>query len=335
MRVIAYVNKDSGPSYHRLIVPLMLMEGVQVFITNDLREEHFEKGCSIFIYNRVLPLSAHPIVERLQKLYGFKIVVDVDDWWILDPHHVLYQTYLDQDFATKQIHHLTAADAVFCTHERLAAEIKPHNPNVYILPNAIPHQGQYDLIREPYYLTRLFWQGSDTHKADIEILASVAHKLAPISPKIKMIMSGYVPDHEQWDAMARTYTAGLKHQYKLIPFAPVTNYYNAYAHADICLVPLVNSPFNRMKSNLKVLEAANLGLPCVVSQVHPYLDMPVLYAKHPNCWVKHIKRLVASRKACREAGAELKEWCDVHYDFHKINKHRKQVLEYISSKQTV
>jgi glycosyltransferase involved in cell wall biosynthesis len=330
MRIIAYANKNSGVSYHRLIVPLLLMENTDVFITNDLRTEHFEKGCSVFLYNRTLPADAMATVRDLQKQYGFKIVVDIDDWWHLDPHHILYEEYQRVDYAKQQIEHIKNADAVFCTHERLEREIHQHNTNVHILPNAIPHQGQYDIEREPYYLTRLFWQGSDTHKADIEILASAVHKLAPISPKIKMVMSGYVPDHEQWDHMARTYTAGLKHQYKLIPFAPVTSYYAAYAHADICLIPLVNSPFNACKSPLKVLEAANLGLPCIVSQVNPYLNMPVLYARHPTCWVKHIKKLVGSRKAQKEAGAELKEWCDVHYNFHKINKHRKQVLEYIS-----
>jgi glycosyltransferase involved in cell wall biosynthesis len=325
MRVIAYVNKDSGPSYHRLVVPLMLMEGVRVFITNSLLVEHFEKGCDVFMYNRVLP--------ELQKQYGFKIIVDVDDWWILDPHHVLYQHYLTDRFAEKQIHHLSAADAVFTTHNRLAAEIAPYNANVHILPNAIPHKGQYDIERTPYYLTRLFWQGSDTHREDIAILRTAIDRLAPISPKIKMIMSGYAEENEPWQQMVMDYTAGLKHQYKLIPYAKVSQYYNAYAEADICLVPLVNSPFNRMKSNLKVLEAANLGLPVIASATHPYLDMPLLYARYPNEWVKHIKRLVGSRKACRNAGAELKEWCDVHYSFEKINKHRKQVLEYVSKKE--
>lgn len=310
------------------------MPDTDVFVTNDLQEHHFDKGCDVFMYNRVLPDSAVPVIARLKQQYGFRVVVDIDDHWHLDTHHILFDLYQTEGFASKQIRHLIDADAVLCTHDRLATMIAGFNHNVHIIPNAIPHQGQYDIEREPYYLTRLFWQGSDTHKADIEILASAVHKLAPISPKIKMVMSGYVPDHEQWDHMARTYTAGLKHQYKLIPFAPVTNYYAAYAQADICLIPLVNSPFNRMKSNLKVLEAANLGLPCIVSQVHPYMDMPVLYARYPNDWIKHIKRLVGSRKAQREAGSELKEWCEEHYSFAKINKHRKEVLEFIS-KQTV
>lgn len=332
MRVIAYVNKDSGVSFHRIIMPLMLMENTDVYITNDLQVEHFEKGCDIFLYNRVLPDHAMAQVKELQRKYDFRIAVDIDDYWELDQHHVLYEVYQQDDFATKQIQHLREADVVLTTHARLAEKVQPFNANVHILPNAIPHQGQYDIEREPYYLTRLFWQGSDTHRHDIGILAIPINSIAPLAAKIKMVMSGYAADHPEWDAMVRTYTGNLRHQYKLIPFEPVTSYYKAYAHADICLVPLVNSPFNRMKSNLKVLEAANLGLPVIASQVHPYLDMPLLYCKHSGDWVKHIERLVKSRKRQKEAGQELKEFCDIHFNFNKINKERKQVLEYTAKK---
>jgi glycosyltransferase involved in cell wall biosynthesis len=148
-------------------------------------------------------------------------------------------------------------------------------------------------------------------------------------------MAGYVEDHEDWHYMARDYTANLKHQYKLIPAAPITEYYSAYKHADICLVPLVNSRFNRHKSNLKILEAANLGLPVVVSAVNPYLNLPVLYCKHSGDWIKHITRLVSSRKRQRDAGQELAEYCNEHYNFNNINNMRREILEYEGKKVRV
>lgn len=333
MRIIAYTTKNSGPGYHRIVMPLLTMPDVDVYITNNLLEEHFEKGCDVFMYSRVLPESAQPIIARLKTKYGFKVVVDIDDHWHLDTHHILYELYQHEGFAAQQIRHIIDADAVLTTHERLADEVRIYNRNVHILPNAIPHQGQYDIEREPYYLTRLFWQGSVTHRADLQLLAKPIVELRTISPKIKFILAGHQDHEPDWHEMAAVYTGNFRHQYKIIQGLPVTNYYSAYANADICLVPLVASSFNSMKSNLKVLEAANLGLPCVVSDVHPYKDMPVLYARWPNDWVKHIKRLVGSRKAQKQEGARLQEWVQEHYNFHKINQHRKQVLEYISSKQ--
>lgn len=335
MRIIAFVNANSGPSYHRLIMPLMLMPDVDVFVTNNLLVEHFEKGCDIFMYNRILPDHALPQIKELQQKYDFKICVDIDDYWELDEHHVLYQLYQEINFPAKQIDQIKDADVVLVTHDRLAEEVAVYNKNVHVCPNAIPRKGQFDIEREPYYLTRLFWQGSDTHREDVALLRTPIDRLAPIADKIKMVMAGYAENHEHWYHMVHDYTASLKHQYKLIPYAPINEYYAAYAHADICLVPLLNSKFNRHKSNLKILEAANLGLPVIVSEVHPYLDMPVLYCKNSGDWIKHINRLVASKKRQKEAGQQLAEYCQEHYNFNKINNMRKQIFEYEGKKVRV
>ena len=223
---------------------------------------------------------------------------------------------------------LRAADIVLTTHSRLADEIRPINRNVHVCPNAIPKFGQFNIEQEPSKFTRLFYQGSVTHAEDVALLRWPIGALRTIAGKIKMVIAGYAEGEPEWDKMVHDYTCGFKHQYKIIPGVKVSEYYSHYQHADICLIPLLNSPFNRMKSNLKVLEAANLGLPCIVSHVHPYMDLPVLYAKNSGDWVNHIQRLVKSRKRQKEAGQELKEYCDIHFNFQKINAERKQILEY-------
>lgn len=332
MKILGYVNKNSGPGFHRIMMPLLMMRDVDVFVTNDLPFKYLEQGVDIFMYNRTMPPEAMPEIFALQKKHGFKICVDVDDYWHLDEHHILYKHYEDIGFASQQIAHLDTADIVLTTHSRLAAEIYQYNANVHVVPNAIPKQGQFDIERQPHHLTRLFWQGSATHEQDIAILQqAIGGGLRFIASKIKMVMAGYeleTDNEDIWYRMGGLYTAGFKHQYKIIPGVAITEYYANYAHADICLVPLVKSRFNSFKSNLKVLEAANLGLPVIASQVDPYLDMPVLYCKSGNDWVKHITRLVESKKRRKEAGQELAEFCAKHFDFHKINNMRKQIFEY-------
>jgi glycosyltransferase involved in cell wall biosynthesis len=337
MKILAFVNKDSAPAYHRIVMPLMMMTGADVFVTNDLRAEHFEeRQPDIFMYNRVLPDHAMDEIRRLQKKIGFRICVDIDDYWELDPHHVLYQEYQDAGFAERQVRHLREADVILTTHERLADAIRSVTTSgVHVCPNAIPRQGQFDIETEPYDKVRLFWQGSVTHRADIELLRTPLESLGPMAKRLKMIMGGYQTNEAEWDAMARTFTAQLKHQYKLIPGTPVTSYYANYAQADICLVPLVNSPFNRMKSNLKILEAANMGLPVIASGVHPYLGMPVSFCKSSRDWIGHIKRLVQWPKRRAEEGQRLAEFCREHYDFHKINNERRQILEHVATKAGV
>jgi glycosyltransferase involved in cell wall biosynthesis len=323
MKVLIHGHKNSGVSLHRLINPMRYMPDVEIVKTFDDKPD-------IFFYNRILPEEIRDKIADLKALHGFKTIVDIDDYWELDNFHILYDEYQRDNFAQKQIRHIREADAVLCTHERLAMEIMPYNGNVHVLPNAIPKADQFIVERVPHHLIRLYWQGSPTHRADIGILAHPAHLMSGLSTKIQMVMAGYNEGDAVWHQMVMDYTAGLKHQYKIIPAGPAESYYKSYSEADICLVPLVRSRFNSGKSNLKVLEAANLALPVIASEVHPYLDMPVLYANRASDWVKHIKKLVRSRGARRDAGLELKEFADAYFNFNKINDARRQIFEYVN-----
>ncbi len=332
MKILAFAQYNSGVSLHRIINPLMLMKGAQVFITNQFKEEDFP-DVDIVLYNRNLPMQVMNEINRLRETFGFKLCLDMDDHWELDSHHILYDKETEAESIKSQIWHLENADIVTCTHDRLALAIAEYNKNVHILPNAIPKADQFDIERIASPFTRLFWQGSITHAEDIELLAGPIQAIAPIASKVKMIMAGYSESadkaaNEAWHRITHAYTAGYKHQYKIIPALHSTQYYTAYMQADVCLIPLVNSPFNKMKSNLKVLEAANLGLPVICSQVHPYMDLPVCYARSSSDWVSNIKRFVASKKRQKEAGAELKAFIDQHYNFEKINRERKQIFEF-------
>jgi len=332
VRIVAFIAAHSGPTYHRITVPLYTMPDVDVCLTNDpLGENGFDKGVDIFIWNRWLPDALFDQLPALKEKYGFRTVCDIDDYWELDPHHILFQEYDDAGHTQRQVKNIRAADTVFVTHGRLADAAKGINPNVEILPNAIARTGQFDVETIPSNLVRVFWQGSVTHENDVGVLCRPIAGLRTIAGKIKMIMAGFVEEEPAWQRMAKMYTSGFHHQYKIIPGAGVLQYYAPYQEADICLVPLVKSRFNSYKSNLKVLEAANMGLPAIASQVDPYLNMPLLYCKSGSDWIKHVTRLVKSKKRRREAGQELAEFCNEHYNFSRINDKRKQIFEYAVS----
>lgn len=345
MRILASINKNNSSAYHRIITPLALMGVDDIHITNNILKCNFA-NYDIFMYSRVSVLDYIDQIKEFSREMGFKICLDIDDFWEVDPHHIAYAGNKEGDYVKEQVKHIMAADVILTTHSRLAAEIKPFNKNVYVLPNAIPRCEQFCIETIPHHLTRLFWQGSVTHEEDIKLLQRPIECLNKIAGKIKMVMAGVELDPEEevidgkimhlthsdvWYNMGLDYTANTKHQYKLIAGLPITDYYKAYAHADICLIPLLNTKFNSMKSNLKVLEAANLSLPVICSPVHPYLGLPVIYAAGTKGWVSNITRLVESKDYQKEAGAELKEFCDIHFDFHKINRERRQILEHTAN----
>jgi glycosyltransferase involved in cell wall biosynthesis len=331
MRILAHILANNGVSFHRMRVPLSYLPEAEVVMSQAITEEQLA-NCDIFLYNRTIPDQGWVRILDLKKKHGFRIGVDIDDYWILDKAHLLHEEYLAQDFERIQIENLSRADFVTTTHARLAAKIFPYNPNVYVLPNAIPKVGQFivEKTHDPY--CRFFWQGSIMHQADIEILIHPLDMMSKQARKMRMVIAGYHEEDATWDAMARAYTANLKHQYKIIPSAPVQEYYAAYAHADVCLVPLVRSTFNGMKSNLKVLEAANLGLPVIASKVDPYMELPVNYCSKASDWVGHMRRLLMFPNRREDEGQRLKEFCDREFNFNYINDERRQVYEYQLSK---
>ncbi len=323
MKIIGLINKNSGPGFHRIMVPLAYMADTDAYITNALTDTDLvERKPDAIYYNRTV---GENVVKQARSL-GIKIVVDVDDYWLLDPHHIAYQDYLDTGFEKLQCKHLWFADAVTTTHERLAEKIYYYNKNVTVVPNAIPKNSEwFRVVKTESEFTRIFWQGSITHERDIELLRGPVRRLN--RGQYFMVMAGYT-ESPVWDRMVSAYTNGLKLKGSILPGASPMEYYSNYQYADICMAPLLETPFNSFKSNLKILEAAHSGLPVIASHVHPYIDssMPVQYVKSQQDWRKHIADLT-DKSNREEAGRTLQEHCDRHYNFETINQKRREVFK--------
>src|SRR5687767_1219506 len=140
MKVFGLISRNSGPGFHRIMMPLLLMPDTDAYITNAIEEKDFEeKKPDVVYYNRIISDD----VLKMQSKYHFRVVVDVDDWWELDPHHILFRYSRENNMPAHQIKHLRIADVVTCTHERLAEKVYEFNKNVVVAPNAIPREHEY------------------------------------------------------------------------------------------------------------------------------------------------------------------------------------------------
>jgi hypothetical protein len=257
-----------------------------------------------------------------RKKYGFKFVVDNDDYWHLEPSHILYQDYILKKIPEQIINWIQIADLCTCTHERLAEEIYKHNTNIEILPNAIPYgEEQFILDKKPSNLVRLFWSGSGTHGRDLEILRNPMKR---INFPVRTIIAGYNEGEKHiWDNMICAFTNGLKLKPTIYNYNQVTEYMAAYCDSDISLIPLVDSKFNSMKSNLKVLETASKKNPAIVSNVHPYKGFyPACHVNSQKDWYYWIKLLTHDQAARKQYGNDLYEYCNKNFNLHEVNKQR-------------
>jgi hypothetical protein len=321
MRILAVTSKFSGVGYHRIMMPLVNMQKDYCMITDTINELVFDNNYDIVIFNRFLTSTDAKLLVKMKLKYDFKLIVDNDDYWILPPSHVLYERYKESNISEVITEYMRVADLCTCTHERLADEIYKYNTNVEILPNALPYgkeQFQDDKIDSD--MVRLFWSGSGTHAPDMDILRNPIKK---INFPIKTVIAGYnLGEKHIWDRMIGVFTNGLKLNPTIYDYAGVTKYMGAYADSDISVIPLVDNKFNAMKSNLKVLETASKRNPAIVSNVHPYKDMPVCYVNNQKDWYYWIKLLTFDDAARIEYGQKLFEYCDRVYNFDAINNKR-------------
>ena len=323
MRILGITSAQSGVGYHRIIMPVAHMQKDYAMLTDTLTDETVDGNYDIFLMNRFFSGVSIDQVLEWRKKHGFKLVVDNDDFWTLDATHVLYERYKHGDITLKILEYIQEADLCTVTHERLADEVYKYNKNVEILPNALPYGEEQFLDNKiESDLVRLFWAGSGTHEHDIKILKNPLRKISQLSG-IKSVIAGY-NDAEQhvWNKMCMWFSNNYKIPTQIYRFTETFKYMAAYADSDISLIPLVESKFNSMKSNLKVLETAAKKNPAIVSNVHPYKDLPVLYVNKQTDWFKHTRDLVHDDQMRIELGLKLYEYCLENYSLKHINNKR-------------
>jgi hypothetical protein len=175
------------------------------------------------------------------------------------------------------------------------------------------------------HLTRInSHTGSITHYPDIQQLKNPMLELAKSKSFVdscRMLLCGWNEFNKwHWERMGNIFTANEKLEYKILESLPVDLYMNFYAEADMLVTPLLDNKFNRMKSNLKALEAGAKRIPILTYDRDPYADIPTIF-KVEN-WERDIKRMAFSKQMRDDYGQANGEYVREHYDIFKINELR-------------
>lgn len=128
---------------------------------------------------------------------------------------------------------------------------------------------------------------------------------------------------------------------------PITTYATNYNYFDISLAPLVDSNFNRNKSQLKLIESGIFKKALIASEVHPYsddlincIDKNGVYIEKGNAllvsprknhkqWDGHMKRLINNPNLITDLGEKLHEMVMEKYILDVVNKNRSEFLKSI------
>ena len=135
-----------------------------------------------------------------------------------------------------------------------------------------------------------------------------------------------------------SYPNELNEAYVRVWTQPVTSYAKNYSKFDISLAPIKNHMFNRMKSQLKVIEAGFYKKAIIASNVGPYtIDLKhclnhgnfvdgnallVNENRNHSDWSKYIEKLLINPNMVKDMGERLYETVKDKYDLNNVTKDR-------------
>lgn len=282
----------------RLISPLIsLSERIDACWAGHARNSRYEydpsllKAADLIIVQREFPThGTRALLESILRS-GKPVVYEMDDLLIDLPHANPNRERMDSN-REEMIALLRRADALTVSTEELAACLREHNPNVYVLPNRIdPGIWKRSVRNRTEGPVVIGYAGTATHREDLEMIEEA---LAKISGR-------------HGDTVAFRFLGYATDRISALPgfrFLPFRRSYREYAAAlresgiDIAVAPLVDSRFNRCKSNIKWLEYSACGIPGVFSDLPPYHrdirngENGFLAGPDPAEWVRAIEALL-------------------------------------------
>jgi glycosyltransferase involved in cell wall biosynthesis len=124
---------------------------------------------------------------------------------------------------------------------------------------------------------------------------------------------------------------------------PVTTYAKNYSKFDVSLAPIKDHMFNRMKSQLKVIEAGFYKKALIASNIGPYtIDLKhslqngnfvdgnallVDKARNKSDWAKYMKKLIKNPSWVEDLGERLYETVNGTYDLTSVTKVRAELYK--------
>lgn len=315
-------QQDTAVGHYRLIQPArflkrekLVTESRTIPFTGQSQTQYYKWSDKTFmeickdadIFHTTVLWNQEDILKcmNLRHHFGLKWVVDIDDnIWSSSKDNPA----TDQAEALRPTRELclSLADGVTVSVPALKELVSPLNKNVFVNPNGMDFKVWDKLKKVDKRKIRIGWRGAYGHKEDLELIKPVLDKIKEAYPKVEFVTFGWDPgysdEHHDW-------VSYQKYPEKL-----------AALGIDIALVPLVDSAYNRCKSNLNWQEWSALSIPVVYSPTENNKGLPGLPASTSHDWFADISRLIENKKLRIKIGTEQNLYLKKHYNMKDLVK---------------
>ena len=293
-------------AWYRCYVPGVQLKklGYDVVLDTTIKPQDIERF-EVIVFQRKADHNAYMAIEAA-KAAGRMTVYELDDDIFSisasNPGAVVWKQPAALAGAKECI---AACDLVTTSSHVLAEKLRLYNPNVLVLPNSLPPDlWQYpEPKKQSAERVVLGWAGSTSHIEDFNIISEVVPQLLERYPQVEFEFAGGPVNAD----------IALGERVRRLETTDIQNYNALLERFDLGMIPLVDTAFNRAKSDLKFVEYSMIGIPTVASKVEPYSKSVKhgengFLAANPKDWLKFLGRLIESPELRLEIATRAQEF---------------------------
>lgn len=297
---IALVLRDGtthpkSSAFIRLIAPLThtSLKGTVSFKIFDETTSNIPRKVDICIVQRTALDNLEQAKKLLRNLKNnnIKLVVDIDDAFsLIDKTH---SEHSEQGGRNEALNYMAKnADQIWVSTKPLARLYAKSNKLVHVMDNTLDKRvwpanktSSNSASNQPI---QMVYMGTATHDADLGMIINILDKVHERYPgKFKLTVIGIskssLPDRAWIDRLYQPRGGSI--------YPIFTDWFVRQGPFDVGLCPLVNSPFNKYKSDIKCLDYMGANILPIASDVTAYstpeLDKYTIKVKNENeAWVK-------------------------------------------------
>jgi glycosyltransferase involved in cell wall biosynthesis len=253
-------GENRGNFHHRIAAPVALLAGDERLDVRAMSAllPGFPRAAleSDLVCLHMLAGPELAALVRARRARGLVTLFELHD--VLEPG-----SWLGRDHWTRQplARQALLGVAMSCDGLRVASRgqldlFATLHPRVTLLDNMVPVPPRRPPRGAGF---RVGFAGTDSHRDDLAAIAPVLIELAQRHPDVELAVMGGPALHALFAAAGRC---------ELRPFAAYEDYLDFLRTLDVGVVPLIESPFNRGRSDTKIAELAASGAVAVVER-HP------------------------------------------------------------------
>ncbi len=209
---------------------------------------------------------------------------------------------------------LKRCDRLVVSTDYLAEAYRGFISDIKVVPNRLeqaswlPFRSQRRTCDKP----RIGWAGGTTHQGDLLLLKGIIEQTRD---EADWIFFGMCPDEIR---------PLLAEYHPLVTFSEYPSYL-ASLNLDLAVAPLTETPFNRGKSNLRLLDYGVLGIPVVCTDIEPYRNSPACRVNNSVAeWTEAIRARIHDPEAREREGDAMRRWV---LDGYLLENHLEEWLE--------